>query len=118
MLQRLKVDVVIVRSIGILAQSSLLFYRSLDKATNTSNECPSKVPEAKEVDDVYQLYADLSNVIFEGCKMKTLSPQSTSSKLEEDSKVPQMESAIQVPAAEVNIEVSVRICGVDLEMML
>ena len=102
MLQRLKVDVVIVRSIGILAQSSLLFYRSLDKATNTSNECPSKVPEAKEVDDVYQLYVNLSNVIFEGCKMKTLSPQSTSSKLEEDSKVvPQMEAAIQVPAAEV-----------------
>ena len=84
-----------------------------------SEDCPSTEPspETKAVDDVYQLYADLSNVIFEGCKMKTLSPQSTSSKLEEDSKVPQMESAIQVPTAEVNVEVSVRICGIILEML-
>jgi len=40
--------------------------------------------------------------------------KSTRSKLEEDSKVPQMESAVQLSVAEVNVKVSVQICGIQL----
>ena len=40
--------------------------------------------------------------------------KSKSSKFEEESKVPQTESAVQLPAAEVDLEVSERICGVKL----
>ena len=60
------------------------FLRLLDKATTTNHE------------------------------VKYTNVKSTSSKFEEDSKVPQMESAVQLPAAEVDLEVSERICGIKL----
>ena len=60
------------------------FLRLLDKATTTNHE-------------------------IEYTKVK-----SKKSKFEEDSKVPQMESAVQLPAAEVNLEVSERFCGIKL----
>ena len=62
----------------------IFFLRLLDKATTTNHE-------------------------IEYTKVKT-----TSSKFEEDSKVPQMESAVQLPAPEVNLEVSERFCGIKL----
>ena len=77
--------------------------------TKVSEDCPSAEPSPKTeaVDDVHQ--STTTNHEVEYTNVKT-----TSSKFEEDSKVPQMESAVQLPAAEVNLEVSERFCGIEL----